>query len=93
MEVIDELCLFQGRRAGTDAERRAANWLAKRVRDGGRRVVVEPIYVHPQYGLVQALHCALGFAGSLVAILAPPVGFAMVLVAALSMYLDLNGRF
>ena len=93
MEVIDELCSFQGRRAGTDAERRAANWLAKRVRDGGRRVVVEPIYVHPQYGLVQALHCALGFAGSLVAILAPPVGFAMVLVAALSMYLDLNGRF
>src|SRR5436189_253488 len=67
MEVIDELCSFQGRRAGTDAERRAASWLAKRVRDGGRRVVVEPIYVHPQYGLVQALHCALGFAGSLVA--------------------------
>lgn len=93
MEVIDELCSFQGRRAGTDAERRAANWVAKRVRDGGRRVVVEPIYVHPQYGLVQALHCALGFAGSLVAILAPPVGFAVVLVAALSMYLDLNGRF
>jgi len=93
MEVIDELCSFQGRRAGTDAERRAANWLAQRVRDGGRRAVVEPTYVHPQYGLVHALHCALGFAGSLVAIIAPPVGFAIVLVAALSMYLDLNGRF
>src|SRR5204862_2050292 len=46
-----------------------------------------------QYGLVHALHCAVGFAGSLVAIVAPPVGFAMVLLAALSMYLDLNGRF
>src|SRR3954453_8902716 len=93
MEVINELCSFEGRRAGTDAERRAANWLAQRLRDRGRRAVIEPTYVHPHYGLVHALHCALGFAGSLVAIIAPPVGFAIVLVAALSMYLDLNGRF
>jgi hypothetical protein len=93
MELIRELCSFEGRRAGTDAERRAAEWLATRLRDGGRRAVVEPTYVHPQYGLVHALHCAVGFAGSLVAIVAPPVGFAMVLLAALSMYLDLNGRF
>jgi hypothetical protein len=93
MEVIRELCSFEGRRAGTDAERRAANWLAERLRDGGRRVMVEPTYVHPQYGLVHALHCAAGFAGSLVAIVQPAVGFGIVLVAALSMYLDLNGRF
>src|SRR3954468_3659611 len=93
MEVIDELCSFEGRRAGTDAERRAANRLAKRLRDTGRRTDVEPTYVHPQYGLVHALHCALGFAGSLVAILQPAAGFALVLVAAVSMYLDLNGRF
>jgi len=93
IEVIRKLCSFEGRRAGTDAERRAGNWLAERLREGGRRAVVEPTYVHPQYGLVHALHCGLAFAGSLVAIVAPPVGFAMVLVAALSMYLDLNGRF
>jgi hypothetical protein len=93
MEVIRELCSFEGRRAGTDAERRAANWLAKRLRETGRRTDVEPTYVHPQYGLVHAVHCALGFAGSLVAILQPAAGFALVLVAAVSMYLDLNGRF
>jgi Peptidase family M28 len=93
MEVIRKLCSFEGRRAGTDAERRAANWLAKRLRDGGRRAQVEPTYVHPQYGLVHAGHCALGFAGSLVAIVQPAVGFGIVLAAALSMYLDLNGRF
>jgi len=93
MELIRELCSFEGRRAGTDAERRAANWLARQLRDGGRRAVVEPTYVHPQYGLVHALHCAVGFAGSLVAIIQPAVGFGLVLVAALSMYLDLNGRF
>jgi hypothetical protein len=93
MEVIDELCSFEGRRAGTDAERRAANWLAARLRETGHRIDVEPTYVHPQYGLVHALHCAIGFAGSLVAIVQPAVGFALVLVAAASMYLDLNGRF
>lgn len=93
MEVIRKLCSFEGRRAGTDAERRAANWLAKRLRDGGRRAEVEPTYVHPQYGLVHATHCALGFVGSLVAIVQPAVGFGIVLFAAVSMYLDLNGRF
>jgi peptidase M28-like protein len=93
MEVIRELCSFEGRRAGTDAERRAASWLAARLREGGRRTDVEPTYVHPQYGLVHALHCALGFAGSLVAIVQPAAGFAIVLVAAVSMYLDLNGHF
>jgi Peptidase family M28 len=92
MELIRELCSFEGRLAGTDAERRAANWLAARLRAGGRRADVQPTYVHPQYGFVHALHCAMGFAGSLVAVALPPVGFALVLLAAISMYLDLNYR-
>ena len=92
MDVIRELCSFEGRRAGTDAERRAANWLAGSLRDSGRRVEVEPTYVHPQYAVVHAAHCVLAFAGSLVAVASPPAGFAMVLVAATSMYLDLNYR-
>jgi peptidase M28-like protein len=93
MDVIRELCSFENRLAGTDAERRAANWLAKRLRDGGRRAEVEPTYVHPQVALVHAGHCLLGFAGSLVAIVSAPVGFAIVLVTAISMYLDLNARY
>lgn len=94
IELIRDLCSFEGRLAGTDSERRAANWLADRLREaGGRGVRVEPTYVHPQAPLVQALHCALAFAGSLVAIPSPPVGFALVLIAATSMYFDLNARF
>ena len=92
MEIIRGLCSFERRLAGTDAERRAANWLAKLLGDAGRRARVEPTYVHPQYGLVHAAHCALGFAGSLVAIVQPAVGFAIVLATAASMYLDLNYR-
>ena len=48
--------------------------------------------MHPQYGLVHGFHCLLGFAGSLVAIEIPALGFGLVLLAATSMYLDLNYR-
>ena len=92
MEVIRELCSFEGRLAGTDAERRAANRLATRLREAGRRAEIEPTYVHPQYGLIHATHCALGFAGSLLAIVQPAIGFGIVLATAISMYLDLNYR-
>jgi hypothetical protein len=91
-ELIEELCSFEGRWPGTDAERRAANWLVSRLRAMGRKAEVEPTYVHPEYSLVLALHCALGIAGSLVAIAIPPLGFALVLVAAVSMYFDQNTR-
>ena len=67
--------------------------LAGRLRGMGRRAEMEPTYVHPQYALVQLIHVALAIAGSLVAISEPPSGFALVLFAATSMYLDLNTRF
>ena len=92
IELIRDLCSFERRLAGTDSERRAANWLAATLRARGRTAEVEPIYVHPQAPLVTALHCAIGFAGSIASIASPPVGFALVLAAATSMYLDLNAR-
>ncbi len=92
MKVIGELCSFEGRLTGTDAERRAANSVAERLRKQGRRVEVEPIHVHPQLGLILGLHCLVAFVGSLIAVSSPEVGFALVLVAATSLYLDLNTR-
>jgi hypothetical protein len=88
MEIIRELCSFEQRFAGTDAERRASNRLAERLRKLGREVDVEPTYVHPQYALVHASHCLLALAGSLVAISIPALGFGIVLATATSMYLD-----
>jgi hypothetical protein len=93
METVRRLCSFEGRLAGTDAERRAANWLAGRLREIGRRAEVEPTYVHPQWALVAAVHSLLALGGSLIALTQPPVGFAIVLLTALSFYLDLNARF
>ena len=92
IQVIRRLCSFEPRRAGTDAERRAAGFLAERLRESGRRVEIEPTYVHPQYALVHAAHCLLAIAGSLIALELPALGFALVLLAAASMYLDLNTR-
>lgn len=92
MAVIRELCSFEGRLAGTDAERRAANRLAARLRSARGRCEVEPIHVHPQVALVHAIHCVVGFGGSLAAVASPPLGFGLVLLAATSMYLDLHGR-
>jgi hypothetical protein len=92
MEVIRELCSFEGRGPGTDAERRAANALAGRLRAVGRRADLEPFFCHPQYAIVHLIHAALGIAGSLLATVEPAAGFALVLLAAASTYLDLNTR-
>ncbi len=92
-KLIEDLCGFEARGPGTDAERRAANRLADELRGLGRRARIEPIHVHPEYSLVVALHLLLALAGSLVALTSPPVGFAMVLFAATSLYLDQNTRF
>jgi hypothetical protein len=93
MEIIRGLCSFEERLTGTDAERRAANWLVERLRAQGRRAEIEPTYVHPQIALVIAAHCALAFGASLLAIAEPVAGFAIVLLTAISLYLDLNTRF
>ena len=93
METIRGLCSFEGRVAGSDAERRAAGWLADRLRAQGRRAEIEPTYVHPQVALIVAVHSALGFAGSLLSIAEPVAGFAVALVTAVSLYLDVNTRF
>jgi Peptidase family M28 len=92
MELVRELCSIEGRGPGTDAERRAANMLAGRLRGMGRRVEIEPTYVHPQYALVQALNALAALAGSVLASVQPAAGFALVLLAATSMYLDLSTR-
>src|SRR4051794_21555737 len=93
MEVIRELCSFEERGPGTDAERRAASALAGRLRAIGRRADIEPFFAHPQYTVVHLVHAVLGIAGSLLATVQPAVGFALVLLAATSTYLDLNTRF
>ena len=92
-QLISDRCSFQGRGPGTDAERRAADWLATRLRQSGRRAEIEPTYVHPQWSVVIAAHALLAVVGGLVALTLAPLGFGLVLLSAASLYLDQNTRF
>ena len=91
--MVRELCSFEGRGPGTDAERRAGNMLAGRLRAIGRRGQIEPFFCHPQYAIVHLVHAAMGVAGSLLATVQPAAGFTLVFLAAISTYLDVNTRF
>lgn len=91
-ETIERTCRHARRGAGTDAERRTAGELARRLGESGFEAELQPTWVHPLWPLSAALHCTLGVAGSLLAGEAPAVGFAVILVAATSLYLDLSSR-
>jgi hypothetical protein len=93
IEVIRELCSFEGRGPGTDAERRASGMLAGRLRGIGRRAEVEPFFAHPEYAIVHLIHATMGVAGSVIATVQPAIGFTLVFLAAVSTYLDVNTRF
>lgn len=77
---------------GSDAERRAHLAVARRLRDGGRRVALETHWVRPRWELAHALHAGLGVAASVVAVGEPAVGLGLALLALLSLLLDLSGR-
>ena len=92
-EEIEALVAYEGRGAGTDAERRAGDHLARRLRAIGREGEVEPVVVHPRFALTHALHAVVAVVGSVVSVSSGPIGAALVLVAAISTYADLTGRF
>jgi len=88
LDVAARLEGFKHRGAGTDAERRAAGWLADELRKTGRGVLVEPFWCRPNWALAQAWHVALGLAGSLVSVSSPRIGGALVLVALIFVLAD-----
>jgi hypothetical protein len=92
-EITAKLASFSGRGAGTDAERRAAVWLASELRPAARapnrrEVALEPFWCRPNWALAHGWHVALGIAGSLIAVSAPRVGGVVLLVALLSVVAD-----
>jgi hypothetical protein len=87
-ETVAGLTAFPSRGAGTDAERRAAAWLAREVASADREVTVETFWCRPNRALAQAWHVALALAGSLVMVSHPTVGGALVLAALVCLALD-----
>jgi hypothetical protein len=89
-ETLSGLTAFTGRGAGTDAERRAAKWLAGELAHGRGRTRIETFWCRPNWALAHSWHVLLGLAGSLVSVGAPRVGGALILVALLSLLADVT---
>ncbi len=87
-DTVAALTGFAGRGGGTDAERRAAQWLAGELTGARRTASVETFWSRPEWALAQAWHVALALAGSLVSITAATVGGALVLAAIVFILLD-----
>lgn len=92
-EIASGLAEFEGRAAGSDAERRAAMWLTRRLRRMGRDADLETEWVRPHWPWVHALHAILGVVGALVSLGSPVVGLVVVAVAFVSSALDQLGLF
>jgi hypothetical protein len=90
---IEELAGFEGRWAGTDAERRAARHLAERLQELGREVDTEPTSVYPNYAITHAIHALLAIVGSVLSVTVPAAGAALVLLATVSTFGDLTASF
>ena len=93
LREIEELVAFEGRGAGTDAERRAAVHLKERLEELGRDAEVEPTSVHPNWPVTHAIHAVAAVVGSVLAVDAPIVGTAILAVVAVSVLGDLTGTF
>ncbi len=67
-DTATRLTRLQRRGAGTDAERRAAVWLAGELRGGRRRATVETFWCRPNWALAHAWHTLAAIVGSLLAV-------------------------
>jgi len=92
VDEIEDLVAFEARAPGTDAERRAAGHLARRLRAMGRDAEIEPFWTWPRYAPTYLLHVVLGVVGSVTSVFDPVVGIVIVLLALVSLVLDLSGR-
>lgn len=91
MREIEELVAFEGRIAGTDAERRAAVHLEGRLKALGRQAHMESVSVWPNWALTHLLHALIAIVASVVAVGSPLIGFALAAFAALSTLADVTG--
>jgi hypothetical protein len=88
LATISALAAFDRRGPGTDAERRAARWLAGELIGQRLRVRLEAFWCRPNWALAHAWHVALALAGSLLSVAAPTVGIALLGVALISIAMD-----
>jgi hypothetical protein len=79
---------FARRGGGSDAERRAAGWLASQIETATREAELETFWCRPNWALANAWHLVVGIIGSLLSVSSPRVGGALVLVSLLLVLVD-----
>ena len=88
LDTATQLTRFTRRGAGTDAERRAAVWLAGQLRGGRRPASLQTFWCRPNWALAQAWHTLAAIVGSLLAVHHGFLGGAVVLGALLCVIAD-----
>src|SRR3954453_21895843 len=93
MQRIDEVTSIGPRRAGSEAERRAARQIQKRLEEMGRDVQLEPTRVRPNFALTHLIHAVAGVVASVLSVYVPSAGLLLAVVATVSAFGDLTGGF
>lgn len=87
-DEIAELVDFEQRSPGSDAERRAAGHLRKRLEEDGREAELESCDTWPGWPLAHTVHALVAVVGSVISVSAPIPGAALVLAATLLTFLE-----
>src|SRR3954453_21679371 len=93
MQQVDEVTSIGPRRAGSEAERRTARQIQKRLEEMGREVELEPTRVRPNFALTHLIHAVAGIVASVLSVYAPAAGLLVAVVATASAVGDLTGSF
>jgi hypothetical protein len=86
--LVDE---FGPRPAGSDAERRAAQHLCRRLEDVGRDAHLEGFSVWPAWAVGHAVNAGIAIVGSVLSVSSGTLGAGLVLLATILTFLDLAG--
>jgi hypothetical protein len=86
--LVDE---FGPRPPGSDAERRAAQHLVRRLEELGREAHLEGFSVWPRWATGSAINAGVAVVGGVIAVYAAALGTALVLLALIASFLDLAG--
>ena len=88
-ELTEQLRARGPRPAGSDAERRAAAWIAERIGEDPRRAArLETFWARPNWAGAQAWHIAAAIGGSLLATTQARAGAVVIVVALAAMLVD-----
>jgi hypothetical protein len=89
---IEELTELRGRGPGTDAERRAAQHLRRRLEALGRDAEVEPTWIRPGWPVAHTAFALFGIVASVISTAEPLVAAIAAGVVLIAYVADLSGR-